>query len=257
MYEKMYLISEAEYNLREPLGVILPTYKSPDEKALERDFKFIGATLEPKAKLLYDSILKFSRVNDKNEWYQKREDTLPVSGTNIIDLITYAVKAIGDQPYGWYLFVEFLKNNKSIPRSLLAKKVVDSLDSTITTVPLGGTPTQQPPTPESTPSIPKKKKHQPQRSFQPQAQAPTLTPQVPSPSSSYNNIIPTPAPPSPYSQILQTSPQVRQPLGEIQNISSSLAAIQHKRGKKKKRGGQTGNGLILKDQSGKGLKRYF
>ena len=136
-YEKMYLISEEEYNLREPLGVTLPTYKSPDEKALERDFKFL-ATCENKAKLLYDIVLKYSRVNDKNEWYEKREDTLPVAGTNIVDLITYAVKATGNQPHGWYLFLEFLKKNKSIPRSLLAKKVIDSLDNTTTTVPLGG-----------------------------------------------------------------------------------------------------------------------
>ena len=146
MYEKMYLITEQEYNLREPLGVTLPTYKSPDEKALERDFKFLG-NWEDKAKLLYDAILKLSRVNDKNEWYEKREDTLPVSGTNVVDLITYAVKGTGDQPHGWYLFVEFLKKQKSIPRSLLAKKVIDSLDNTITTVPLGGGPTVVPSTP--------------------------------------------------------------------------------------------------------------
>ena len=56
-YEKMYLISEEEYNLREPLVVTLPTYKLPDEKALERDFKFL-ATHENKAKLLCD---KFNR----------------------------------------------------------------------------------------------------------------------------------------------------------------------------------------------------
>ena len=187
MYEKMYLISEQEYNLREPLGVTLPTYKTPDEKALERDFKFLG-NWENKAKLLYDAILKLSRVNDKNEWYEKREDTLPVAGTNIVDLISYAVKGTGDQPYGWYLFVEFLKKNKSIPRSLLAKKVVDSLDSTITTVPLGGTQ-PSPQTPEPTP-------------------APTLTPQVPQAPPqvpSFNNLTPTPTPPKPtYSQVLET-----------------------------------------------------
>ena len=72
-------------------------------------------------------------------------------------MITYAVKATGNQPYGWYLFVEFLKKNKSIPRSLLAKKVVDSLDNTITTVPLGGTQ-PAPQTPEPTPLIPKPRK---------------------------------------------------------------------------------------------------
>ena len=105
-YEKMYLISEEEYNLRGPLGVTLPTYKSPDEKAEERDFKFLG-TLENKAKLLYDVILKYSRTNDRNEWYENRDDTLPVAGTNIVDLITYAIKATGNQPYGWYIFLEF------------------------------------------------------------------------------------------------------------------------------------------------------
>ena len=154
MYEKMYLITEQEYNLREPLGVTLPTYKTPDEKALERDFKFLG-NWEDKAKLLYDAILKLSRVNDKNEWYENRQDTLPVSGTNVVDLITYAVKGTGDQPHGWYLFVEFLKKQKSIPRSLLAKKVVDSLDGTIPTVPLGGTPPPPVLTPQVQPTVPK------------------------------------------------------------------------------------------------------
>ena len=136
----MYLISEEEYNLRGPLGVTLPTYKTPDEKAEERDFKSLG-TYENKAKQLYDIVLKHSRVNDKNEWYEKRDDTLPVVGTNIIDLITYAIKASGGKPYGWHVFLEFLKRNKAIPRSLLIKAVRDSLVDKITTVPLGGATT--------------------------------------------------------------------------------------------------------------------
>ena len=56
-YEKMYLISEEEYNLRGPASVTLPTYKAVEEKALERDFKTLGI-LENKANQLYNVILK-------------------------------------------------------------------------------------------------------------------------------------------------------------------------------------------------------
>ena len=140
-YEKMYLISEQEYNLRiiQP-KVEMPTYKTPQLRAEERDFKALGGgeEIENTANQLYREVLKFSRVNDRNNWYLTREDTLPIEGTNIIDLIAYAVKpGIVEKPYGWSTFLEFLKTHKSIPRVLLTKKVREELLDA-PTVPLGG-----------------------------------------------------------------------------------------------------------------------
>ena len=131
MYSKMFLISEDEYNnLRAPTMMTAPFYTAPDRKAEERDFKHLGEALESKAKQLFSSILKYSRVNDRNEWFEKRDDPLPISGTNIVDMITYAIKKPGVRdpiPNGWNSFVEFLKKNKAVPRSLLRKAVQDML----------------------------------------------------------------------------------------------------------------------------------
>jgi hypothetical protein len=86
---------------------------------------------------LYQEVLKHSRTNDKGEWFEKRDDTLPIAGTNIVDLISYAVKLGTSKPYGWNAFVEFLKVKKNIPRTLLTKRVRDSL-SEPPEVPLSG-----------------------------------------------------------------------------------------------------------------------
>ena len=175
-YEKMYLISEEEYNLRGPLGFQLASYKTPDQKAEERNFKALGDQYENKAKQLYDIVLKYSRVSDRNEWYEKRDDTLPVAGTNIVNLITYCVKGTGGQPYGWTVFLEFLKKNKAIPRSLLVKKVRDTLsDPTIPTAALRSEPVSDPPT--VTPALPVKPEP-----MSPQPIATTSDSKIPSPS---------------------------------------------------------------------------
>ena len=147
-YEKMYLISEQEYNMRliQP-QVTMPTYKTPDMKAEEHSFKTLGDKYETKANQLYKEILKW--VNDKNEWYEKRDDTLPIAGTNIVDLISYAVKdGIVSKPYSWSSFVEFLKTHPSVPHALLTKKVSEELEGP-KAVPLSGTSSSADPTPIS------------------------------------------------------------------------------------------------------------
>jgi hypothetical protein len=130
-FVKMMLISEDEYNtLRTPTMLTAPFYTAPDKRQEQRDFKHLGEGLENRGKQLFDSVIRYSRVNDKNEWYEKRDDPLPVSGTNIVDLISYAIKtpaAHDTVPYGWNVFVEFLKKTKAVPRSLLHKRVQDLL----------------------------------------------------------------------------------------------------------------------------------
>ena len=120
----MYLISEEEYNMRGPLPITPLTYRTTEEKAQERDFKSLGK-LENQAKQLYDTVLKYSCVTDRNEWFKKQDDTLPVAGTNIVNLITYAVRGSGSgpKPYGWSVWVKFLKRNGSIPHTLFHKNV--------------------------------------------------------------------------------------------------------------------------------------
>ena len=127
-YERMYLISEEEWNMKGYQNVKLPVYKTPEQKDEERDFKALG-NLENKAKQLYAEVLKHSRVNDKNEWFERRDDTLAVSGSNIVDLITYTIKASGKPPLGWIVFSEFLKRIKTIPKTLMIKKIRTEIES--------------------------------------------------------------------------------------------------------------------------------
>ena len=60
-FEKMYLISEQEYNMRviQP-QVTLPSYKTPDMKRDERSFKMLGNKFEITADQLYRDVLKYS-----------------------------------------------------------------------------------------------------------------------------------------------------------------------------------------------------
>ena len=68
-------------------------------------------------------------VDDNNQWYEKIQDTVPIAGTNIVDLISFAVKPgiATDKPYGWATFIEFLKSHKNIPHVLLTDKVREEL----------------------------------------------------------------------------------------------------------------------------------
>ena len=137
-YEKMYLISEQEYNahLIQPT-VILPSYKTPVEKGEKHSFKMLGEKYDLKANQLYKEILKYWHVNDRNEWFEKHDDTLPISSTNIVDLISYAIKStLTDQPYGWNTFVEYLKSHKDIPRTLLNQRAKDDIKGPVTVAPV-------------------------------------------------------------------------------------------------------------------------
>ena len=157
----------------------MPVYKMPDEKAEECSFKMLGSKYENSANQLYKEVIKYSHVNDKNEWYEKHDDTLSIAGSNIIDLISYSVKpGITDKPYSWNVFVEFLKLHKNIPHILLADRVKKELKEPkeVPLVAAAVAPPSPQPTPFATPMA------TPLGSPKPLRHPPVLFPMVPPPS---------------------------------------------------------------------------
>ena len=84
--------------------------------------------IRTRAQLLITLVHRFAKVNRQQEF---QHHTRAVSGSNIFDLVRWAVIAIRGRrakpPNGWSEFVHFLSRNKAIPRTILSQYTLDEI----------------------------------------------------------------------------------------------------------------------------------
>ena len=90
----------------------------------------LPSNIRTRAHLLITLVHQYAKVNSQQEF---QHNTRAVSGSNIFDLVRWAVTGTraksARKPTGWCEFLHFLSINKAIPRSILSKYTLEEIEA--------------------------------------------------------------------------------------------------------------------------------
>ena len=111
-----------------------------DERLGERirdvfDVDVLPPNIRNRARLLVTLVQKYAGPGagiKSDREFQASSESRPVAGSNVHDLVVWAVKDVRRKgrapPRGWEEFLEFLNKHKAIPRTILSNTTMEELD---------------------------------------------------------------------------------------------------------------------------------